>query len=111
MNAGPLKQRVTFQKQGTMSDGAGGTTTAFVDQFTVWAGYTHLRGGETVLAARLQGQHSQVIRVYRSRRTRLITTDWRVKDARTGVVLNIRDITPTDDGAFFDMLCQSGVAT
>lgn len=109
--AGPLYQHVAFEKKGTASDGAGGTTTAWVEQFHCRAGYTHLRGGENVMAARLEGTHSIVVRVRASSNTRLVTTDWRVKDARSSVVFNIRDITPSDDRAFLDVLVQSGVAT
>lgn len=109
--AGQLYERVAFEKKGTASDGAGGTTTAWTEQFQCRAGYIHLRGGESVMAARLEGTHSIVVRVRASSNTRLVTTDWRVKDARTSVVFNIRDITPIDDRAFLDFLVQSGVAT
>jgi hypothetical protein len=63
------------------------------------------------MAARLEGQHSQVIFV-RSfpQTTRSVTTDWRVRDVRTGDTFNIRDITPTDDRQWLDFLCQKGVA-
>lgn len=108
--AGSLNQRVAFDKQGTGSDGAGGTTTAFAEQFTRWAGFTHLRGGEAVMAARLAGRHAMVVRVRRSPDTLQVNTDWRLRDVRTGDIYNIRDITPTDDRAFLDMLCESGVA-
>jgi hypothetical protein len=40
-----------------------------------------------------------------------VTTDWRVRDVRTGTIYNIRDITPSDDRAFLDFLVQSGVAS
>lgn len=109
--AGQLYYRVAFEKQTTGSDGAGGTVTGWAEQFQCRAGFTHLRGGESVMAARLQGKHTQVIRVRSSSSTRLVTTDWRVKDARTGDVFNIRDITPTGDRAFLDFLCEKGVAT
>ena len=109
--AGALDQRVAFQKQGSASDAAGGTTTVFEEQFQVAAGFTHLRGGESVLAARLAGTHTQVVRVRSSSLTRTVTTDWRILDARRGTIFNIRDVTPTDDRMYLDFLCQSGVAT
>lgn len=108
--AGDLRNRVVLQKQSQTSDGAGGVTTPWADQFVVWAGYTHLRGGEGVLAGRLEGRHPQVVRVRASSQTRQITTDWRLRDRRTGSVFNIRDITPTEDRAYIDLLCESGVA-
>jgi SPP1 family predicted phage head-tail adaptor len=108
--AGFLRERVAFDKKTTVDDGAGGKATTWVEQFQRRAGFTHLRGGETVLAARLEGTHTIVIRVRSSTETRTIATDWRVRDIRTGTAYNIRDITPTDDRAFLDILAQSGVA-
>jgi len=105
--AGDLRERVTFQQRGTASDGAGGTVTTFTDQFTVSAQFVHLRGGESVMAARLEGVHTQVIRVRRSSDTRKAGHDWRIVDARAGTEFNIRDITPTDDRAFLDFLVDT----
>jgi SPP1 family predicted phage head-tail adaptor len=101
---------VAFDKKGTASDGLGGTGGAWAEQFQRRAGFTHLRGGEKVLAARLEGTHTLVIRVRSSTGTRTVTTDWRVRDVRTGTAYNIRDITPTEDRMFLDILAQSGVA-
>ncbi|OBQ72394.1 phage head closure protein [Mesorhizobium loti] len=108
--AGDLVYRVAFDVKGMASDGAGGTTTAFSEQFQCRAGFVHLRGGESVQAARLQGQHPQIIRVRSSSLTRNVTTDWRIRDVRSGDVFNIRDITPGLDRQFIDFLCQKGVA-
>lgn len=110
IDSGERSHRFVFAKQSSASDGHGGTTTAFADQFTLWAGVTHLRGGETVMANRLQGRHSQVVRVRRTAQSRLITTDWRTRDVREGTEFAIRDITPSDDRMYFDLLCESGVA-
>jgi SPP1 family predicted phage head-tail adaptor len=108
--AGDLTEAVAFDRQGTASDGAGGTTTAWVEQFTCRAGYTHLRGGETVIAARLSGTHVQVIRVRRSSQTVAVTAEWRVRDTRSGEAFNIREFTPTKDRQWIDFLCERGVA-
>lgn len=109
--AGDLYERIGFSSQGTASDGAGGTTTVFAEQFTRRAAYIHLRGGEAVLAARLEGRHTQIIRVWRDSQTRTVTTDWRIEDKRSGDLFNIRDITPSDDRLWLDFLCEKGVAT
>ena len=123
-NAGQLFHHVALDRQVTGSDGAGGTVTGWEEQFQCRAGYIHLKGGETVMAGRLEGTHTQIIRVRSSAGTRAITTDWRVRDMRdgewengvpdgtwTGPLFNIRDITPRADRAFLDLLCQKGVAT
>ena len=78
-------------------------------QFVRRAEYVHLRGGETVIAARLQGTHPQVVRVRAGSHTRTVTTDWRIVDMRTGTEMNITDITPTEDRQWLDFLCKVGV--
>lgn len=109
--AGEFWHRVAFEKRSATSDGAGGTTTAFAEQFVNSASYRRAGGSEAVMAGRLEGRHTQIVRVRASPRTRLATTDWRLKDTRTGVYFNIRDITLTEDRAYLDLLCESGVAT
>lgn len=107
----PPIHRVTFQRPQAASDGAGGVLNGYATAFQCRASYRHLRGGETVLAARLEGTHTQVIRVNSAGKTRAVSTDWRIVDDRTGDVFNIRDITPTEDLLELDFLCQKGVAT
>jgi head-tail adaptor len=109
--AGALDQRVGFSTRGEIEDGLGGMTESYAEVFNCAAGYFHLRGGETVLAARLEGQHTQVVRVRSFAQSRQVTTEWRIEDKRSGQVFNIRDITLTDDRLYLDFLVQSGVAT
>lgn len=113
--AGDLYEAVTFEKRETGNPDSpadyGNTETTWRCQFSCRAGYQHLRGGETVLAGRLQGRHPQIIRVRSFAKSRTVTTDWRIVDQRTGTVFNIRDITPTTDRAFIEFLVESGVAT
>lgn len=109
--AGALNERVGFAKRDSATDGLGGVSGAFTEQFSRAAGVTHLRGGEGVLAARLEGQHTVVIRVRSCSLTRAVTPEWQIEDKRTGMVYAIRDVTPTDDRAYLDFLAQSGVAS
>ena len=108
--AGDLRERVTFAKESDGSDGGGGAVDGFADQFTVWAEYTWLRGGEQVLAARLSGVNTVVIRVRASSQSRQITADWQARDARTGQRFNIRSVVATTDRQWVDVTAQSGVA-
>ncbi|MGV1870891.1 head-tail adaptor protein [Agrobacterium rosae] len=110
-SAGDLFHSVAFDKREEIDRGDGVTVGQWIEKFKVRAGFTHLRGGESVMADRLQGQHTQVIFVRSSTETRQIGTDWRVRDVRSGIEYNIRDITPTDDRHWLDFLCQSGVAS
>lgn len=109
--SGGLYRKVTLQRPMAGSDGGGGVLDGFVDAFTCRAEYVHLRGGESVLAARLEGVHTLVIRVRASSETRAATTDWRIVDARDETVYNIRDISEDEDSRLWlDFLCQKGVA-
>jgi SPP1 family predicted phage head-tail adaptor len=109
--AGDLHERVGFGSHGSGSDSAGGTISAFTEQFTRRAAYIHMRGGEAVMAARLEGRHTQVIRVRADSQTRAVTSDWQIADKNSSAVFNIRDITPTTDRKWIDFLCETGVAT
>ena len=90
----------------------GGTVADWSDQGTVAAEFVHLRGGETVMAGRLQGRHPLVVRVRASALTREVGPDWRLTDTRTGTVYAVRDVTvhPDGDRAWIDILCESGTA-
>lgn len=114
LGAGDLKYRVDCQKEvpgtdelGNPVPGAGGWATLF----SVRAAYLHLRGGEDIMAGRLQGRHTQVITVRSSSKTRQITADWRLTDARDGTVFNVRDVTPETDRMWVSLLCERDVAT
>lgn len=113
-SAGKLRERVALAKRIEINpdapDDLGNGRAEWVDQGTVWAEFIHLRGGEAVIAGRLQGRHPQVVRVRASALTRQVETDWRVTDARTGIELAVRDVTPSPDRAWVDWLCESGVA-
>lgn len=107
--AGTLKERVSFAVRNTHDDGFGNTVSDWIEQFQDAAEYTHLRGGETVIAARLENRHPQVIRVRASSATRRVAADWRVTDTRTGVEYAIMDVTASTDNKWIDFLCERGV--
>ncbi|MBZ9653543.1 phage head closure protein [Phyllobacterium lublinensis] len=109
-NAGSLFYTVAFDKRVQTDDGFGNTVANWQEQFQARAAYRHLRGGEAVIASRLQGKHIQVVTVRAYTATKAVTTDFRVRDARTGQTFNIRDVTPHLDRQFIDFLIESGVA-
>ncbi len=110
-SAGSLYYKVALLKRENVDDGMGNTVSDFVEQFQTRAEFIHLRGGESVLAGRLQGKHTQVIRVRNSSNTRMISTDWMLRDVRTGKSFNIRDIEHEVNRQFIALTCESGVAT
>lgn len=67
---------------------------------------TFLRGGEEVIAGRLAGINTVVIR---GRRTALqaATTHWQIKDNSSGQLYEIKSVIPTEDGRSLDFTCQS----
>lgn len=111
MQAGKLRDRVTFAKRQASSDEYGNDESTFVDQFTVAAEVIYLQGGEQVMAARLDGRQPVVLTVRASTQTRLIETDWRATDARDAErVFNVRSIKPSERRDHIDVLCEAGVA-
>lgn len=108
---GQLHYQVALDKREMVSDGMGNEVGQWVEQFQARAEFIHLRGSEAVMAARLQGKHTQVIRVRNSSSTRMISTDWMLRDVRTGKSFNIRDIEHEVNRQFIALTCESGVAT
>jgi head-tail adaptor len=124
--AGDLKHRVAFDVREVSNPDApedyGNTVDEWVEQFTCRAGYRHLRGGETIMAGRLQGRHAQIVFVRASSETRQVTQEWRMRDLNngewddtsetiwTGPVYAVKDVSPGEDRQWIDFLVESGVA-
>jgi len=110
-----LRHRLGFFRRAVVSDGYGNEEGEFpVDpEFECSARVQVKFGGETVLAARLQGQQVATITVRRSEVSRAVTTDWRIKDMHEGTIWNIRSgpVDPEDGRQWLEFLCESQVAT
>lgn len=124
--AGQLYEHVAWDKREKVNPDApndyGNNFSAFVEQFQCRAGFTYLRGGESIIASRLTGKQPIVVRVRASSETRLIDTDWRMRDARngswtdssetvwTGPVFAVRSVAETPDRRWIDVMVEKGVA-
>jgi hypothetical protein len=112
--AGPLSHKVGFFKRSVTDDGYGNERTAFSDtpEFEAHAGVRAKFGGETVLADRLEGNQICTITVRQSSRFDQVTSEWMAKDMREGTIWSIRSgpVDPDDGGAYYEFLCQTGVA-
>jgi len=113
-SAGDLRHRLGFFRRPVISDGHGNNEGEFPDapEFEC-AGEVRVKfGGETVLAARLQGQQLATIVVRRSQATRAVTTAWRIRDMRDGTVWEIKSgpVDSDDSRQWLEFLCESGVA-
>lgn len=127
-SAGDLFHSFAFDRRVEIDQGDGVTVGKWAEQFSVRAGVINIRGGEDVIAGRLQGKSTKVVFVRSSSQTKQISTDWRMRDARTGEIIdasngemvggkkwtgvsyNIAEITISDDRAWIDCLGQSGMA-
>lgn len=110
MKAGELRQRFQFAFRQAAKDGIGNEQDTWIEQFEVWGKRTVLRGGENVMAARLEGTAPAVITIRSSIQARQITTDWRCTDFRTREVYNIRQVTLSEKRDYIDLLVEKGVA-
>lgn len=110
MRAGDLDHRVAFDKPVGSVTPTGGQVTEWQEQIAgVWAAMKFLRGSETVIAARLSGRQPVVVTVRASGATRAIGPTWRMRDLRSGTIYAIRSIILSDDRAFVELTCESGV--
>lgn len=111
MKRAHLDERIVLQRPTATADGMGGTEAGWQDVFETRAHFRYLRGGESVLAGRLQGRLTVVATIPSHHAARQVTADWRLRDARAGTIYNVRSIIPSDDKAFLELTCESGVAT
>jgi hypothetical protein len=121
-SAGQLYHRVAFDERQLISDGEGNVEGEFAQVFECRAGYTFLRGGEAVIAARLEGRQPIVVRVRSSSETRLIRPNWRMRDLNdgswqdsgetvwSGPIYAVRSIAATPDRMWLDVMVEAGVA-
>lgn len=114
LTAGALRDRLHFQCREITDDGFGNIVASgdFVTQFTVSAALRPLRGTETVMAARLKGMQPYIATIRQSIQTRLVTTSWRIVDARNQSRVFAISAPPTDprnDRAWFEILVTEGV--
>lgn len=101
----------SFQKRTDQSDGAGNFKSIWEEQFTARGQRVFFRGREKVIAAAETGTQELIIKIRNHESARLVSTDWRVVDKRTGETYNVRGIEPdVDNRNYIDFLVQSGVA-
>ena len=110
MAAGPLRARVTFQKEVRTADGGGGYSNSWTDQCTVWGELKTKSARERLQADRLEGSLGAVLRVRSSSDTRLVQENWRA--VIKGVPYQIRSTdNPDRRNKFILMDLERGVGT
>jgi hypothetical protein len=90
VHAGDLRERVRFERRGL--DANGDALGPFAELFTRAASIIYMRGSETVMAQRLEGQQPVIVTVVNSRQIREVTTADRLVNARDGTVYDIKAV-------------------
>jgi Phage head-tail joining protein len=124
MPAGDLRYKVGFYQRGGPAGGSPPPPDygfpegdyPSVATFTKPANITPRLGGESILAARLQGKNFVIVLVRQDSETAQVDTDWKAKDEDSGDEFNIRSVIDPEHGKikhgfWFEMLCEKGVAT
>lgn len=112
ITASDLRDRVRLERHEEIDDGYGGVVGQWVTQFERNACILLSKGGETVIAARLQSIQPALIIVRHDAETATITAAWRLIETRSGTIYNIRTSADMERRRrFITMLCEAGVAT
>ena len=109
--AGKRQSLIAFERRAPVDDGYGNTVSGdFVPVFEQYAEINFLKGGEAVMASRLESRAPAIISVLADDpRMPDVTADWRIRIVETGVLFNIRQITKTPNRAYYEILGETGV--
>lgn len=101
-----LDCRATFAEPFKEKDRDGKVIQRHVDQFTVWANARWLRGGETVMQARMQSRSPAIMTVRSSPDSGRITAEWKMfMDGREFDVKERPRLT--EDRAFYELMVEA----
>ena len=107
VRAGDLTRIATLLEPIEARDADGQVVQSWQDRGTVWCNVLPLRGGESVMAARMQSRSPVIVTVRAASLTRRITSEWRLRiDGREYDVKE--DPRETQDRAWFEMLAEAG---
>ena len=105
-----LDYHASFSMRESVETDMGGTVDDWVHQFNEPANVRHLRGGESVMQARLASRNPVIVTIRNSERARQITSEWKVSlRSRSGVVKDYEvkeDPRPTEADGFLEFLAE-----
>jgi len=78
MDPRQLRNLLTFQRPVLIEDEFGGTQQNWEDVFQTWGHIRYLRGGESVMQARLESRQPVILTIHQNEDTLKIESDWRV---------------------------------
>ncbi|WP_339112784.1 head-tail adaptor protein [Thioclava sp. GXIMD2076] len=106
-----LPHRVTFGEM-VETKGAGGVVSRdFVKRHECAAKMIYARGNETVEAARLEGRAIYKVKVISCMAARSVTSDWRMRDARSGEEYAITGVDAITDPEWVYVVVEQGNET
>lgn len=110
--AGALSEIVAFESRAVIDDGMGNEISGdWTERFRANARIQPIKGGESVIADRLQGTQPVVVRVRYEPQTMAVNTDWRVRDSRAGTIYQIKSSANMDEKRrYIEFLAIAGVA-
>jgi SPP1 family predicted phage head-tail adaptor len=109
--AAQLRQLLAAEKREEVEDPYGNTVgNKWVEQSKHPAAVEARRGGEAVIAGRLQGTVAYIVTVRHSTSAAAITTDHRFRDLRSGATYNIRTVIARPRRDYIDFDVELGVA-
>lgn len=107
VKVGDLTKRAAFQRPLEGPDEDANLITDYPVAFEAWVNLRPLRGGESVMAARMQSYAPAIVTFPTSAQARAVTSEWRVViDGRTYEAKE--DPRETQDQAFLEMLVEAG---
>lgn len=97
---------IAFERPAAGTDGAGNHVTGAWDRvFEDRAHVRYLRGGETVIGARLAGNQPAVFTVLSGPDVDQVRQDWRIVDLQTNRVFGITSYVLSDDQMTVEFTC------
>jgi SPP1 family predicted phage head-tail adaptor len=107
--AGALTEEIELQALVTVSDGAGGSTQSWETVLTAPARIRVLKAGEAVMQGRLASTQTVVCTLRWQPDLADAKTTWKLRNVRSNQQYEIKAITPSEDKAWCDILCETGV--
>ncbi|SEQ33143.1 phage head-tail adaptor, putative, SPP1 family [Faunimonas pinastri] len=115
ITSGQLRERVRLERRTPQKDGFGNSVSAWQAQFERRAAVQMMRGGEEVLASRLEGVQPATIVLRFDEKTRAITADWRAIHLRDDGSEREFAIQTAEDmegrRQWITLTCKAGVAS
>ena len=103
-----LNESVAFDEPVQTAGPGGVVTTEWTERYSCRAQFIYSRGSEVVEAARLDGRSTYKVRVRQCEAARRITSDWRMRDTRSGTEYAVIEVDAITDRAWIYIVVQSG---